>query len=374
MRIGIDATAVSGSIVGHSSYVANLIKEMLACQKFREHEFVIYTRGKTSKKFDSKSNRIQFKNSPIKNRKICEQIWLSLHAPFDNLDLFHSTWSLPILSHKRSILTIHGLASLFYPSYFPKSYRIYWATTKKRNAIKPIRFIAISQSTKNDFIEHFNIPESKIDVVHHGVDLEFFKRTKDEKEINAVKRKYSLPRDYILFVSALIPIKNIETLIKAYNILRGDKNYKEVGLVIAGSKGWQYDNIFRLVEDLKLNKNVIFTGYFPQKDLPALYSAAKMFVLPSLYEGFGIPVVEAFACGTPVIASNTSSIPEVSGDAAILFDPKRPDAIAHTMVKVLSNETTEKDMRERGLARAKEFSWRKTAEETLESYVKTMND
>lgn len=372
MRFGIDATAVSGSVVGHSSYVANLIKEMLASDRSKEHEWVIYTRGNTQTENQDKSNRIKFKSCPINNRKICEQLWLSLHAPFDDLNLFHSTWSLPLIYPKKCVLTLHGLASYRYPSYFTKSYRLYWATTIKRNSKKPTRYIAISQSTKEDFIEYMNIAESKIDVVHHGVDLEFFTRTLDENKLNELKAHCSLPPNFILFVSALIPIKNIETLIKSYSILIGDKKFKDIGLVIAGSEGWQYEPIFELVRDLRLQEKIVFTGYFPQKDLPMLYSAAKLFVLPSIYEGFGIPVLEAFACGTPVITSNTSCLPEVAGDAAILIDPNSPEELTEAMGKVLSDEALQQEMIKKGLQRVKQFSWKKTAEKTLAAYEKAI--
>jgi glycosyltransferase involved in cell wall biosynthesis len=374
MKIGIDATAVSGSIVGHSSYVANLIKQMLTLDFFKEHKCILYCRGNPSLTSSSEFDSVSFKACRFKNRKLCEQLWLSCIAPFDGLDLFHSTWSLPLVSPKRSILTLHGLAAYLYPELFTTAYKIYLKMTIKRNVTKATRYIAISQSTKEDFIEYMKIPESKIDVVHHGVDIKFFEKILDDKKINELKKNYSLPNNFILFVSALIPIKNIETLIKAYhNLIRDNKNLSDIGLVIAGSKGWQYEPIFNLVHKLKLQDKIVFTGYFPQRDLPTLYSAAKLFVLPSIYEGFGIPVVEAFACGTPVITSNISCLPEVAGDAAILVDPKEPEELANAMVKVLSNHSLQKEMIKKGMARAKEFTWRKTAEKTIESYNKALN-
>ena len=372
MKLGIDATAISGTVVGHYSYVANLIHEMFANDMMTDFEPIIYCRGQIPVIFSHLSDNVKFKVCKFNNRKICEQLWLSSVAPFDSLDVFHSTWSMPVFHPKRCILTLHGLASYLFPSNFTKSYKLYWNLTAKRNYKKAARYIAISQSTKQDFIEYMDIPEDKIDVVHHGVDTNFFSKIDDDNQLNRLKKSYSLPNRFILFVSAIIPIKNLVTLIKSYDDLINHKEFSDIGLVIAGSRGWNCEPVFETVNQLKLEDKVIFTGYFPQEDLPALYSSAELFVLPSYYEGFGIPVLEAFACGTPVITSNTSCLPEIAGNAAMLMDPYNQDDLTEAMKKVLSDKILQKTMIEKGLERVKKFSWRKTAEKTIKVYEKAM--
>lgn len=206
--------------------------------------------------------------------------------------------------------------------------------------------------------------------MHHGVNSDIFYPVRDPLAINKLKEKYSLPDRYILFVSALIPIKNIENLISAYNLLIKNKAFQDIHLVIAGSKGWGTKPIFETVEKLGIDKRVIFTGFFPQIDLPSLYSAAELFVLPSIYEGFGIPVVEAFACGTPVITSNTSCLPEIAGDAGLTADPHNIHDLADKMEAALTDESLRQEMIAKGLNRARHFSWERAAQKTLQTYEK----
>ena len=206
-------------------------------------------------------------------------------------------------------------------------------------------------------------------MVYNGKNERF--KPLNQKEVAEVKQKYNLDFPFILFVGVLQPRKNIPTLIKAYYKLK--KEGIKDKLVITGGKGWQYKEIFETVERLNLQKEVIFTGHIPDDDLPKLYNAADLFAFPSLYEGFGIPPLEAMACGIPVITSNTGSLPEVVGDAGIMVDPYDIDGLAKAMYEVLNNEGLKEEMVKKGLERAKMFSWKKCAKEVLDVYEEAYN-
>jgi glycosyltransferase involved in cell wall biosynthesis len=182
--------------------------------------------------------------------------------------------------------------------------------------------------------------------------------------LNSVKLRYGIKSEFLLSVGNLQPRKNLCRLIKAFSLIRGDID--QMQLVIVGGAKWHVSEIYDLVSRLGLEKNVVFTSYVSDKDLVALYNLARVFVYPSLYEGFGLPILEAMACGTPVICSNTSSMPEVAGDAAVLIDPHNVEQIAETLLFVLLDPKLKQDLRERGLERATGFSWRRTAQQTLE--------
>jgi glycosyltransferase involved in cell wall biosynthesis len=192
-----------------------------------------------------------------------------------------------------------------------------------------------------------------------------FKRIQVHKILNSIKQKYHLPDRFILFVGTLEPRKNIIRLLEAYARIKDKLPHK---LVIAGTKGWLYQPIFEAVKRLSLRNNVIFLGYVDDGNLPALYNLADLFVYPSIYEGFGLPVLEAMACGIPVITSNVSSLPEVAGDAAVLVDPYNVKELAGAMKHVLTNASLRKQVINKGFQQAKNFSWKKCARETLKVY------
>jgi glycosyltransferase involved in cell wall biosynthesis len=258
------------------------------------------------------------------------------------------------------------LAFKFFPDHFPSKdlRRLNFFTDYAiQNAD---RLIAISNSTKNDILKLYpQIKEEKIKVIYHGYDKSLFRENIPLEEIKKVNTKYQLLNTrYILFVGALQPRKNIETLLSAFEELRRSEKYKNLSLVIAGSPGWLAENI---IEKIKKTPGAIMTGKFKTEDLPALMAGAEVFVLPSLYEGFGLPVLEAMACGTPVIAADNSSLREIVREAGILFDPYSSSQLAKILQEVLENDQLQKKLRAKGLERAKGFSWEKCARETLEA-------
>jgi len=373
MRIGLDATAVDPSEgFGIHTYALNLTKNLL--QLDTQNEYVVYCRREVPAAFRSFASRAEFKVCRLRKRKACEQLWLSAVAPFDSLDVFHCLCSLPLCRPKTSVLTVLGLSWLVSPEVFSTAQLLYWRHCAERTMKKAKRLIAISAWTKGMATRELGIPDSKIDVVHLGANLELFSRSYSPQEIAELKSRHSLPDRFILYVGGILPVKNLGTLVRAFHRLIESGEVGDRALVIAGGKGWGSQPLFDLVRELRLEGRVIFTGFFPDDDLPALYSAADVFVLPSWYEGFGLPIVESFASGTPVVSSNASCLPEIAKDAAVLFDPSSEIQLADAISQVIRDESLQRRLVERGLERAKEFSWKKTAEQTLVAYEKAHRD
>jgi glycosyltransferase involved in cell wall biosynthesis len=232
---------------------------------------------------------------------------------------------------------------------------------------KADKIITVSQNTKDDLVEMFNYNPKKIKVIYNGVDNSY-KIIDNKKLISEIKDKYDTGKDFLLYVGNIKPHKNIPVLLKALSNI--DKQNK---LVIVGKRDKAYDEIFDIIDQNNLEDRIIFTGFVPDKDLILLYNAATLFVYPSLYEGFGLPPLEAMACGTPVITSNVSSLPEVVGYAAITVDPYNINGLAEEINKVLGNEVLQKAMIKKGIERAKEFTWEKTARETIRVYEEVLN-
>jgi glycosyltransferase involved in cell wall biosynthesis len=278
--------------------------------------------------------------------------------------LFIPAHVLPIVHPRRSVVTVHDLGYLFYPEAHRLLDRLYLDLSTRYNARAASHLIADSSATKRDLIERYGIKPDKITVVYPGYDEATFQPVKDEAAIEAVKARYGIAGDYILFVGTLQPRKNLARLIEAFADCR--LPIADCRLVIAGKKGWLYEEIFQQVEELGLEGSVVFTDYVPEGDLPALLSGARLFVFPSLYEGFGLPVLEAMACGTPVVCSSASSLPEVVGDAAVLVDPMDVKGLAMAIERVLGDEELRAKLIEHGFEQAKKFSWERCARETLD--------
>ncbi|MBM4466901.1 MAG: glycosyltransferase family 4 protein, partial [Chloroflexi bacterium] len=245
------------------------------------------------------------------------------------------------------------------------------------SARKARRVIAISQSTQRDVVRLLGVPPDKVEVVYCGLDEAFRPLAKDQ--VAAFRSKRGLPERFILFVGTIEPRKNVTRLIEAFATLRPCDpatlrpcDPATLKLAIGGAKGWFYEDVFARVEELGLEDKVMFPGYIPASELPLWHNAAELFVYPSLYEGFGLPPLEAMACGTPVVAANTSSLPEVVGQAGLTVDPLDVEGLAEAMRRALGDEALRQEMRERGLQRAKGFSWTKTAQETVQVYRRAM--
>jgi glycosyltransferase involved in cell wall biosynthesis len=231
--------------------------------------------------------------------------------------------------------------------------------------------IAVSENTKKDILNFFPfLEEKKIRVIYEAAD-DHFTVIQDEKILAGCRQQYHLPPEFILCVGTLEPRKNLVTLLNAFSNV---SQKKDIPLVITGKKGWKYKEIFKTFSNLRLEKKVFFTGYVYQEDLPALYNLATVFVYPSIYEGFGLPPLEAMQCGCPVITSNVSSLPEIVGDAAIKVNPFSVKALEEAIYKLVSNPELRKDYIHTGLKQAEKFSWDKCAQETFQVYQEVLNE
>jgi glycosyltransferase involved in cell wall biosynthesis len=288
-----------------------------------------------------------------------------------NLDLLHSTDFIPPLRLRgfKSVITVHDLAFLRWPHFLTEESARYYGQVEAA-VERADHIIAVSESTKNDLVKLLGAPRAKITVVHEAADPLYRPMSRAEA-LASIGSKFPLPDEFILFVSTIEPRKNIATLLHAYRRLLD--SYKiRVGLVLAGATGWLADQIFETVEQLDLQRHVTFLGRVQNGDLLYLYNLARCLAHPAYYEGFGLPPLEAMACGTPVVVSNVSSLPEVVGDAALLIDPNNEEELAVALHRVLTDQTLHDSLRAKGLARARTFSWERTAEETLAVYQRTL--
>lgn len=274
----------------------------------------------------------------------------------------------PVLLNRRTIAIVHDLSFELYGEYSSAPNREYMLKYVPKTIAKSDHIITISESSKRDIIKHYQVPESKISIVYAFTDHTFYRRK--ESEVTAIRKKFKLPKNYILFVSSLEPRKNLSGILDAYNMLDATIQDKYT-LVLAGGKGWLNEEIHQQADELvKEGKKIIRTGYVPDEDLPAMYSGASLFVFPSFYEGFGIPPLEAMACGVPVVTSNSSSLPEVVEDAALQVDPNDTKAISSAMTKILTDQTLKNKLIKKGYVQAKKFSPEKSARQLHDAIEK----
>lgn len=288
----------------------------------------------------------------------------------DGVNVFHSSdvllWKQP---GALNVVTLYDLTALLFPERHTADTREFQWRKYRFAQHQADAVLAISEATRQDIVTHLGIPPDRVHVVYGGVDP-IFRPIEDRRALAWTLASLKIALDkYLLFVGTLEPRKNLVRLIEAYHQLRHRLPPPAPRLVMVGASGWQFEAIFERVETLNLEKEVMFLGRVPYQVLPALYNGAVAFVYPSLYEGFGLPPLEAMRCGTPVITSNCSSLPEVVGDAGRLVDPLDVDGLASAMVEVVSDADLRADMRRRGLAQAARFSWERTARETLAVYA-----
>jgi len=289
------------------------------------------------------------------------------HLP--DVQLFHATEHLlPPLRDVPTVLTVHDLVFRHLPDHHKPLNRWYLNLAMPLYCRRATHVVAVSEHTRRDLISAYSLPSSRITVIYEAPDVRF--RPQPAEEIQRVRGRYALPEHFILSHGTLEPRKNYQRLVEAFSWLRREHRSGGQGwrLVISGRKGWLYQPFFRRLEELGLGREVILLGRVPDEDLPALYSAAALFVFPSLYEGFGLPPLEAMACGTPVVCSRSSSLPEVGGEAVRYFSSQSAQEMGRGMEEVLRDEALQAEMRERGFEQARRFSWEWAAEETMGVY------
>jgi glycosyltransferase involved in cell wall biosynthesis len=289
-----------------------------------------------------------------------------------DIDLLHSPDFIPplLVNSLKSVITVHDLAFLVWPHFLTTDSARYYGQIDQ--AVKRAdHIIAVSQSTKDDLVRLLGTPAERITVVHEAANPLYGPMDPVEARQH-LQGRFPLPEHFILFVSTIEPRKNINTLLRAYHRLRTDYR-QDVGLVLAGAIGWLSERVFEEVEQLNLRQHVTFLGRVATQDLLYLYNAARCLAHPAIYEGFGLTPLEAMACGTPVVVSNVSSLPEVVGDAALLVDPQSEEELAVALHRLVTDDDLHANLRLKGLARAKTFSWQRAAQETLAVYQQALS-
>jgi glycosyltransferase involved in cell wall biosynthesis len=357
-RILINGLQLGDHNTGVQYYTQNLYNEFL--KRDEDHFDFQLMRSPVTDSRSLKINRFE--------RILFENFSLPAYFRRNNFNLYHSpNYVLPYLANIPSVLTIHDLLTLDRPELCQTESALYFKFFLPPSVKKAIRIIAVSNTVKKDILNHFNLPEDKIEVIYHGVNS-IFKKSTD----GAILEKYHLPEKYILFVGNLEPKKNLERLIRAFDLLKRNTDIPHK-LVIVGKKGWKYQSVFDTVAGLKINSEVIFTGYVPLEDLPVIHSMAGLFVFPSLYEGFGIPPLEAMACGAPVLVSDKGALPEITGGTCLQVDPFDMNRIAQGMHQLLTDTHLRNKSVRSGREWVSRFTWENAAKETLKVYEQAIN-
>jgi glycosyltransferase involved in cell wall biosynthesis len=366
MLIGIDASRTTVlRRTGTENYSLHLIRELVAAEQ--PSRIRLYFNQSPSP--DLLPGQAERRVIPFP--RLWTHLRLSWEMATDPPDLlFVPAHVLPVVHPRRSVVTVHDLGYHYYPeahTFFQNAY-LRWSTW--HNARAATRILADSEATRQDLMCYYRIPQEKTVVVYPGRD-ETLAPVSDPALLAAVRTRYSVADPYLLYVGTLHPRKNLVRLVQAFSRLRTRDSTvhaptSKLQLVIAGKKGWLYNEILIQLRRLNLVDRVVLTGYVPDVDLPALLSGALAFVFPSLHEGFGLPVLEAMACGTPVVCSNTSSLPEVAGDAALLVDPLDTEALSEALSLIVADEGLRCDLVERGFRQAQRFSWRRCAQEVMQ--------
>ncbi len=376
MRIGIEAylwgEAGSYRQSGVSNYIRHLILGLAGVPV--PGEMLVYLPSSDPLPDLPVGARKWARVSPLSLRRPILRIgWENTGLPLlllkDRIRLLHSTmnvapWWVPC----PFVVTIHDLAYLRYPHVHPRGRRAYLTLLTRWTARRVRAVIAVSTYTAQEVEKLLSLPGERITVIYEGVDADYQPRPRDEVE--SFRRERGLPERYILCVGNLEPRKNLPRLVEAYARVRAPG----VPLVLLGPRGWEYDEIFRRVEALDLSGRVVFPGFVSREELPLWYNGATIMVYPSLYEGFGLPPLEAMACGTPVLTSNSSSLPEVVGTAGLQVPPDDTDAMAAEMQRLLDDATLRSELSQRGVERARLFSWTKMAQETADLYRRLLEE
>jgi glycosyltransferase involved in cell wall biosynthesis len=355
--VAIDARKLHDFGIG--TYIRNLLRELARTDQ--DTEYVLLSREADLGVAAQLGPNFRSVLEPSPNYSVREQ----LHVPWvlrrERPDVFHAPhYVLPPGVHCRSVVTIHDCIHLMFPQYLPsRAAYAYARATMWAAARRSDRILTVSEASKRDILHFFNVPPEKIVVVYNAID-EHFRNTPPEDTVARVRERYQLDHKFVLYVGNIKPHKNLVRLIEAFDELR-KHGFEDLKLLIIGA-------LRRAVHRHKLHKHVRFLGYLSDETLAVLYRLASAFVFPSLYEGFGLPPLEAMASGTPVVTSNVSSLPEVTGDAAVLVDPYDVDSIVEGLRRVLSDPALAAELGRRGQERAREFSWARSVEKTRQVY------
>ncbi len=384
MQIGIDIRALmDAQYSGVPEYTLNLVKEILKLANQNYYK-LFYNSGRDVSQQIPKfvGENVETVSTRYPNKIFNFVMQKTLHQPKIDQLLGVSLFFMPnigfisLSNGCRKIITIHDLSFLRYHEFFSSKRQLWHKIINARKLLRDADIIvAVSENTKQDVVELCDVNPNKVKVIYSGIGHQYHQIKNAQaqnfafQDFALVQKKYNLPNKYILYLGTLEPRKNVEGVIQAYDKLRmKNKGLAEGKLIIAGGKGWKSKNIFRVWQESKYKDDIQFLGYIDSVDKVYLYNLAALFIFPSFYEGFGFPPLEAMACGTPVVISFASSLPEVAGEAAIMADPYNITDIANAMEQVLTNQGLQNDLIKKGLAQARRFSWDKTAKEYLEVF------
>ena len=377
MHVAIDYTAAVRQQAGIGRYTRNLVRTLADVDAQNRYTLFVAGGWGQGDGLGAWPANFRVRTVPVTDR-VLNIVWQRLRIPVPiqivtgRFDLFHSPdFVLPYVGSAPALLTVHDLSFLRVPQHFVPGFRDYLEGAVSRGVRRANHILADSESTRSDLIELMRVRGEKVSVVYPGVESRF-SRIEDGQILAEVRERYGLPNRFVLGLSTLQPRKNFDGLVDAFQLLLSQHADKEeiadLHLVICGGSGWMYEDIQQRVQHHGLEARVHLTGFVQDMDLPALYSLASVFAFPSWYEGFGLPVLEAMACGTPVVAADNSSLPEVVGDGGLLVDASSPDELASALMRLLSNQGLRAALRRTGLAQAAKFTWPLAARSLLAAY------
>ena len=358
MKIGVMLRHIAekGGIVVYTSHLLHTLLQLDTTNQY----VLMYQNPKDLGHFADYPNAVETVVS-APNKLFWDQIAVPHFAKKNQLDIIYNPkLSIPLLTRCKTVWVMHGGAQAVVPHLFKRFDRLYFKWANKIYAKRATAIITMTYLGAQDIINYMGADEQKIHVIHEAFNplCQLLDRTATQK----VQAKYQLPDPFILFVGGLSPLKNFSNLLQAYHRLQADIAHQ---LVVVGFNRWKFSGDLDLVDQLGLRDRVRFIGFVPDEEIPAFYNLADLFVFPSLYEGFGIPILEAMACGCPVVTSKTGCGPEVAGEAALLVDPYSPADIAQAIYTLLTDEPLRQALKEQGVKRAEQFSWHKCAQQTL---------
>ena len=364
VRIAIDTRKLHDFGIG--TYIRNLLRQLARLDAHTEYVLLCQERDcAVAAALGPNFRAVVDSSRPYSLR---EQISIPATLRRERADVFHAPhYVLPVLTGCRSVVTIHDCIHLMFPQYLPnRAAHGYARASIWTAARRSSRILTVSESSKRDILRFFDVPPDKIHVIYNAID-DRFSQEPPEEEMMRVQERYQLHGDFVLYAGNVKPHKNLERLIDAFHLVR-QGGLDQVKLVVIGDEVSKYAELRRAVHRHNLHKYVRFLGYMPDETLAVLYRLATVFVFPSLYEGFGLPPLEAMASGTPVVTSNVSSLPEVAGDAAVLVDPYDPVSIADGIRRVLTDSALRDALRTKGFQRAAEFSWEQSVRRVRHIY------
>lgn len=372
MHVGLDAHLLSRSpsyrAAGISRHIDNLLAHLPTAD--REDRFTAFV-GPDGLPREPSVGRLRYRVAPLRTeRPPLRILWEQAIAPVElralGIDLLHCPANVvPLAAPCPTVVTVHDLSFERFPHLFHRANRVYLGAMVRLAVRLARRVIAVSESTRRELAELLGVPERRVDVIPNGVEPSF--RPLDPAAVARFRAERGLPEQFILHVGTLEPRKNVATLVRAYARLRRERDVQHA-LVLAGGKGWLYEQIFAQVRALGIERDVLFPGFVPFDEQPLWYNAAAVFAYPSLYEGFGFPPLESMACGTPVVTSNTTSLPEVVGDAGLMVDPHDEAALVDALWRLIDDAAERARLRAAGLSRATRFDWRAIARQTVDVY------